>query len=225
MAPTPVTVGLFILGMILVSAGGVWLMLRVDDSAADRQVARGGAKVEAFRESVRSAARDHGWQVEDAPARALPTTLRARRAEPEGCDFAVTGNDPRAFRADTWAMKHRNAGAAVGSSFVQHRLTMPLRTTLGRFAVTGDGNWRTMLATIPEDLVGHGRTVGGLTVYGDDTGLAGRLVALGEELKAGELWVVVAGSELTVIREGELDAAGLAGRIDLAARMAAALEA
>lgn len=94
-----------------------------------------------------------------------------------------------------------------------------------RFAVTGDGNWRTMLATIPDDLVSTGRSVQGLTVYGDDRGLGERLIPLAGKLRADGIWILADGDALTLVREGELDAAGLARRIDLAAAVAAALQA
>lgn len=229
MAPTPVTVGLFLVGLVLVSVLGVWLMLRADDSPADREVARGGGRADDFRSEVRSQAPDRGWRVEDPAGRTFPADAVPRRATPVAAELVVTGDRPHPFRAETWSMEHRNAGAAVGGTFLQHRLTLPLDlppgASLPGFAVTGDGNWRTMLATVPEALVGDGRTVDGLTVYGGAEGVAERLLPLGPELRAEELWVVVAGREVTLVREGELDVAGLQRRLDLGARVAAALSA
>jgi hypothetical protein len=126
-------------------------------------------------------------------------------------------------------MEHRNAGAAVGGTLLQHRLAMPLDASPGAslpgFAVTGDGNWRTMLATVPEALVGDGRTMDGLTVYGGAEGIAERLLPLGPELRAEELWVIASGRGVTLVREGELDVEGLQRRLDLGGRIAAALAA
>jgi hypothetical protein len=230
MAPTPVTVGLFLMGLVLVTVLGVWLMLRADDSSADRQVARGGGRADGFRSEVRAQAPDRGWRVEDPAGRTFPAGAVPRRATPVAAELVVTGDRPRPFRAETWSMEHRNAGAVVGGgTILQHRLTLPLDLPAGAslpgFAVTGDGNWRTMLATVPEALVEDGRTVDGLTVYGGAEGVAERLLPLGPELRAEELWVIVGGREVTLVREGELDVAGLQRRLDLGARVAAALSA
>jgi hypothetical protein len=102
---------------------------------------------------------------------------------------------------------------------------MPIRVALPRFAVTGDGHWRTLMATIPDDLVSGGQRLGGLRVYGNDFLLAKRLLPLAGELRADKLWVLIGSDELCLIREGDTDADGLVRRVALAARLAAALEA
>ena len=229
MAATPLTVGMFVLALVVVSVVGGWLMLRVDSSPADRRVASGGRKAERFRSEVRAQAPDRGWRVQTSEDRPFPAGAVPRRATPVVCRLAVTGDRPRPFRAESWQMEHRNAGAVVGTALLQHRLTLQLDRqldkTLPDFAVTGDGSWAAMLATLPEALVGDGRSVGGLTVHGGGEGRAERLVPLAAELRAEELWVVVAGREVTLVREGELDVAGLQRRLDLGGRVAAALSA
>ena len=100
MAPTPVTVGLFLVGLVLVSVLGVWLMLRADDSPADREVARGGGRADDFRSEVRSQAPDRGWRVEDPAGRTFPADAVPRRATPVAAELVRPGDQPHPFRAD-----------------------------------------------------------------------------------------------------------------------------
>ena len=229
MAATPLTVGMFVLALVVVSVVGGWLMLRVDSSPAHRRVASGGRKAERFRSEVRAQAPDRGWRVQTSEDRPFPAGAVPRRATPVACRLAVTGDRPRPFRAESWQMEHRTAGLSwappSSSTGSPCSSTGSSHKTLPDFAVTGDGSWAAMLATLPEALVGDGRSVGGLTVHGGGEGRAERLVPLAAELRAEELWVVVAGREVTLVREGELDVAGLQRRLDLGGRVAAALSA
>jgi hypothetical protein len=225
MAPTPVNVIVFVVALVLVVAGGVWFLRRSDDSESDRQVARSGAEVDRARADVEAAASVRGWTVTTDPtSEPLPQDRAPRRAEPRACEFLVVGSRPRTFRAATWRMEHRNAGAVATSPFLQHRLGVDLTRDLPDFAVSGVANWRLMLASIPDSLVGHPRVVAGLDVYGDDGGAAAALAPLAQEIREAQVWIVVSGHTLVLVREGELDATGLEARLELADRAATLLE-
>jgi hypothetical protein len=224
-AATSVNIIAFVVALVLVLAGGVWFLRRVDDSDSDRQVARSGAGVEAARVDVETVAGDRGWTVTRHPSSEPLTQDRApRRAEPRRCEFLVLGSRPRPFRAATWRMAHRNAGAVATSPFLQHRVSLDLARDFPDFAVSGVASWRLMLASIPDPLVGHPQVVAGLDVYGDDRGAAAALAPLAEEVRAAQVWIVVSGHTLVLVREGELDATGLTARLELADRVAGLLE-
>lgn len=224
MVTTPLTVVAFVLVLLLFVAAGVWFLRRIDDSPSDRLVARSRAQVSAARADVAASAVGREWVVTAAPTdEAFPSDLVPRRAEARACEFLVVGARPRPFSAATWQMAHRNAGAIVTSGLRQHRLTVDLSVELSRFAVSGVHNWRLMLASIPDSLVAHPRVQSGLDVYGDDHGAAAALASLAADITEAQVWLVVDRSRLVVVRAGELDAAALTTRLDLADRVAEAL--
>ena len=211
MAATPLTVA-FVLGMVLVSVLGGWLMLRADDSPADRRVARGGGR------PTSSAARcgpgprarlAHPRPTEGRPSLSTPSAaseasrLPARR-------HRATGHDP--FRAETWPMEHRNAGAIGGAAILRTgsrcRSTCPRARSLPglrrhRRRQLGAPCW----PPSPRHSFEHGRAWTASPSTAAPRG-AERLLPLGAELRAEELWVIVWGREVTLVREGSWTSPG-----------------
>lgn len=222
---------LAVVGVIVFLAVGTVVVVRLASSPSDRAVSRTERGAAGARRGVAAAADRHGWHVRtgEQAARPFPADLAMTYATPRSCDQVVEGRRPVRFTAETWTLARRNAGSAVAVP-VRHHFTHVPWTRPGavpagtRFAVGRARLLGFAAVNLPDDLVGHeGRRLGEARVWGEDGGLADRLVPVLPALVAGEVWVVVADDRVVLGREGELGEEGLVARVELAAQVAEAL--
>lgn len=219
-------------GLIVFFVGGTVLLVRLASSPSDRAVARTRRGAVDARRDVASAADRHGWHVRtgEHADRPFPPDLAMTYSTPRSCDQVVEGRHPVRFTAETWTMGRRNAGSAVAVPVRQHFThvagsALGGREPLPRFAVARARLLGFAPANLPDDLASQeGRRVDDALVWGDDRGLADRLRPVLPALVAAEVWLVVGPDRVVLSREGELDEAGLLARVELAARVVAALE-